>query len=160
MFFLLITIKHNSLTYLVRVPISGGKVDNRLEYKYNSVREEATSLTEGGRVLMLDLERFNLVRPSSLHLLNSRDKSYKKVIQTLRLVKRWHWLILYKFGFSTRSNCIKVTYHIWSWHNFWRFFASRVFGFSIDCYHNTFLFGNRTRTTFILLFLKIEKHIR
>ena len=88
MFFLLITIKHNSLTYLVRVPISGGKVDNRLEYKYNSVREEATSLTEGGRVLMLDLERFNLVRPSSLHLLNSRDKSYKKVIQTLRLVKR------------------------------------------------------------------------
>ena len=64
------------ITYLVRVPISGGNVDNRFEYKYNSVNDEATSLTEDGRVLILDLERFNLVRPSSLHLLNSLDKSY------------------------------------------------------------------------------------
>ena len=68
-------IEKNYSTYLVSVPISGGKVDNRFEYKYNSVNEEATSLTEGGRVFMLDLERFNRVRPSSLHLLNSRDKS-------------------------------------------------------------------------------------
>jgi hypothetical protein len=63
------------ITYFVKVPISCGNVANRFEYKYNSVNEDATSLTDDGSVFMLDFDRSSLVRPSSLHLLNSRGRS-------------------------------------------------------------------------------------
>ena len=66
---------HQFITYFVNVPISCGNVANRFEYKYSSVREDATSLTDDGSVLILDFDRSSLVRPSSLHLLNSRGRS-------------------------------------------------------------------------------------
>ena len=149
---------------MINAPISGGKVDNLLEYKYNSVNEGATSLTDEGSVFMLDLERSNLVRPSSRHLLNSRDRSWNvltllcevklKMLPSMEWSRKEICLRTKIFKFSILKLLVYGTYHICCWHSFWWFASTRTFSFPVYCYHYCFLFRDRAVSASMLFLLK------